>query len=332
MVFSEIKIFLIIYMRQCLIAISVIFLFGCSSSPNLTQRPPAMLLSDETVYLAVDLQADAPTVDSELNGYPFSAVELKMICPLGREEFTATIPKQTFWTKISLGGYFFTDPNISGANLPDPWPVPQCPSNGFPISKLFYTESELNELSTVFSRPFFRRNAKKHVSSYIVYRSLLARSVDEGLACTKADRVRLSAFEARYLGRRDLEDTYHNEAIELGRACLTLTNLSSESHIQHIVAHINQLRLVGRFSEAQDAITLLRSRYSDEQINEMPGNAFNSILPTMTSVLSKLEDLIDEQESGFYVVPMRNPITASNPLLDKYRQLLSIQRSIKPVN
>ncbi len=322
------------HLRKCcrngLIGLSILISAACSSSPNLTLRPPPVLLGNETVYLAVDLQEPALTVERDMNGHPFSMVELKMRCPLGGEEFTATIPRQAFWTKISLGGTFFTDPDVAGANIPNPWPVPQCPSNGFPISKLVYSEKELIELSAIFAQQFFITNAKENVSSYIVYRSLLARSIDEGLACTKANRIRLAAFEARFFGNEELENSYNNEAIEEGRTCLALTNQSAEAHIQHIVAHINQLRLVGRFDQAKDAISYLRNRYSQAQINETSGSSYNSIYPDMASILSKIEELVDNEESGFYIVSMRNPITESNPLLDEYRQLLSIEERIKP--
>lgn len=320
------------HLKWHLLVIGVIFSVGCSSLPDLTKRPPAMLIGGETAYLAVDLDAPAQDVERQLNGHSYLAVELTMRCPLGGEEFTATLRKQTMWTKISLGGVFFTDPNIPGANVPDPWPVPQCPSNGFPVSKLIYAESDLNDLQDVFSQPFFQMEAAKHVSSYVVYRGLLARSIDDGLACTKANRVRLAAIEARYLWKPELESSYNDEAIEHGRACLTLTNLSAESHIQHVAAHINQLRLVGRFGEAKDAIVYLRDRYSNQQIDETPGNSFNSLYPTIGAVLSKVEELIDDRANELYVVSMRNPVTVSNPLLDEYRKLLSIQGSIKSAN
>ncbi len=304
--------------------------FACSSSSNLEVLPPMAKVNSESYYLAVDLKQPLGETSLRIDGHEYSFLKLAMHCPLGGGRFEVELQEIAFWDQIALGGARYFNPDVPKANVPNPWPLPQCPDNGFPIAKLIYEQDEMAELRTAFKRVLKEIDPKNHVSSYVSYRIALARAVDDGkLSCARAERVRRAAFEAWYLGQSDLESNYTAEAVELGRECLEEKGLPTEQHIQHIVAHINALRRKGSFLEAERTVRILKERYREEEIEKTPGNIYNSRFPEIYQVLQELEKLIAEKSDALVLSPMVSPVSSRNPLLTQLIQAIYLREYIE---
>jgi len=82
-------------------------------------------------------------------------------CPLDGEKFTARVPAS--WTKFGTR----LDLRPIGA-LVAPYPVPVCPTTGFPIYKKKFSAQEIAKLKTIVASPAYREARKKNTSYYLV--------------------------------------------------------------------------------------------------------------------------------------------------------------------
>ena len=295
--------------------------------------PTLMEISGERGVLSVDL--NAPVNDlymQRADGNVVSAIAMRLQCPIGGEFFDAYLEYSSIWRAVSLGSVLFPSTDEVEGSLPFIWPVPRCPSNGFPIAAVWYAEEDLDLLRKRFAAPFFKNEAKDHVSQYVLYRlRLTEQSTGDEFACMHASHLRLAALEASYLGKTDLRAFYLGEAVEYGRTCLTLNN-NTELQIEDSVKHANTLRIMGLFDEARAAISHITNRFSNEELRGVKaGYFFPEELSTYADLLAKIDELVVEQISDRHVVRMPRPISQINPFYTEYKKLLYIKGSITPV-